>query len=95
VRVCEVINSSPDRVQPSISFPTPSRVHSAGWARCGLADVLQQTDEQKVEAMSLCMSEPNQVLGVEPEVEVEVESDAEEEQEEMEGVDGEGPVEED
>ena len=55
---------------------------------------LQQTEEQKVEAMSLCMSEPNQVLGEEPEVEVDADSDGEEE-EEVEGVDCEGPPEED
>jgi len=53
---------------------------------------LQQTEEQKVEAMSLCMSEPNQVLGEEPEVEVDADSDGEEE-EEVEGVDCEGPPE--
>ena len=39
--------------------------------------MLQQTDEQKVEAMSVCMSEPNQVLGVESEVEVDAESGGE------------------
>ena len=52
-----------------------------------------QTDEQKVEAMSLCMSEPNQVLGVEPEVEIDVESDGEEK--EVDGVRSEGPARDD
>ena len=47
------------------------------------------------ELMSLCMSEPNQVLDVEPEVEVEVDSDGEEGEEVVEGVDCEGPVEQD
>ena len=59
----------------------------AGWARCGIADVSAQTGEQKVEAMSLCMIEPNPVLGEEPEVEAdgaeeEEEEDKEEEKEE-------------
>jgi len=64
----------------------------AGWATCGLGDVLRQTEEQKVDAMSLCMSEPNQVLGVEPEAEVDVNSDGEEEEVVVEGVDCEGPA---
>ena len=50
----------------------------SGWARCGMGDVLQQTDEQKMAAMSLCLSEPNQVLGEEPEVKVDEGSDGEE-----------------
>ena len=57
--------------------------------------MLQQTDEQKVETMSLCMIEPNPALGEEPEQQSDVDSDDEEEEEEVSGAVREGPAEED
>ena len=65
----------------------------AGWARCGLADVLRQTEEQKVEAMSLCISEPNPVLGDEEEQQSDGDSADDEEEEEVSGAVRGGPAE--
>ena len=48
-----------------------------GWARCGLARVLDSA--QQVDAMRFCMQEPVQALGVEEQAE-DADSDGEEEE---------------
>ncbi len=46
-----------------------------GWKKCGLGDVLSAA--QQVEAMRVCMTAPEEVLGCEPEVAEEVGTDSE------------------